>query len=72
MFLGAMSFPLTLTWRSGNNLCSKQDLPLRWATMVPMEVHIGDGEMEWERELNAFQDNDLFKYFLFLNYIFVR
>jgi hypothetical protein len=33
---------------------------------------LGDGEMEWERELNAFQDNDLFKYFLFLNYIFVR
>jgi hypothetical protein len=40
--------------------------------MVPMEVHIGDGEMEWERELNAFQDNDLFKYFLFPNDIFVR
>jgi hypothetical protein len=33
---------------------------------------LGDGEMEWERELNAFQDNDLFKYFLFLNDIFVR
>jgi hypothetical protein len=59
-----MSFPLTLTWRSGNNLSSKEDLSLRWATMVPMEAHMGCwGMAKWNGKGNRM----LFRIMIYLN-----